>query len=326
MEDIGAKNLMREAGAGVPAPVHLSLRHVLGKVYLSNSTGPTTLPMLGRVCLITGANRGLGKATSTSLARLGATVLMLCRDKARGELASETVRRESGNVEVELVVADLASLASIRRAAAQIAEQHTALHVLVNNAGVNVSRRRESVDGFELTFAVNHLAPFLLTNLLRPVLEAGAPSRIVNVTSSFERLGRMHFEDLQLTRGYSATRAYTQSKLANALHTYELAQRLQGTGVTANCVHPGLVATDLMRDLPAWMRSLWGKLLLTPEKGARAVIHLAAAPELVLLSGQYFNRMRKARSSRRSRDAGLRKQLWRVSARMTDSGLDELAR
>lgn len=282
--------------------------------------------MFGRVCLITGANRGLGKATSTGLARLGATVLMLCRDRARGEQALESVRRDSGNEDVRLVVADLASFASIRLAAAQIAEQHAALHVLVNNAGVNAAHRRESVDGFELTFAVNHLAPFLLTNLLLPVLEAGAPSRIVNVTSCFEQLGRMPFHDLQLERGYTSTRAYTQSKLANALHTYELAERLLGRGVTANCVHPGLVATDIMRDLPGWMRWLWRTLLLTPEKGARPIIHLAAAPELVNMSGKYYDRMRKAYSSRRSRDAELRKWLWRVSAQMTGSELDDLPR
>jgi len=282
--------------------------------------------MLRRVCLITGANRGLGLATSTGLARLGATVLMLCRDAARGERALGTVRRDSGNDDVKLVVADLASLVSIRRAAAEIAEQHAVLHALVNNAGVNVARRRESVDGFELTFAVNHLAPFLLTNLLLPLLEAGAPARIVNVTSSFERLGRIHFDNLQLLRGYTATRAYTQSKLANVLHAYEIAERLRGTGVTANCVHPGLVATDLMRDLPGWLRSLWGKLLLTPEKGARGIIHLAAAPDLEAVSGQYFSRMKEARSSHRSHDVALRKQLWEISAQMTGSGHGDLPR
>lgn len=260
------------------------------------------------------------------LARLGATVIMLCRDSQRGEGAVAEVRSDSGNQDVELLVADLASLSSIRNAAVQIAERRAALHVLVNNAGVNVARRRESVDGFELTLAVNHLAPFLLTNLLLPLLQAGAPSRIVNLTSSFERLGRMHLSDLQLVHGYSATRAYTQSKLANALHTYELADRLQGTGVTANCVHPGLVATDLMRDLPRWMRALWGRLLLTPDKGARGVINLAVAPELANVSGEYFSRMRMTRSSPRSRDAGLGKQLWRISAQMTDSDLGNLSR
>lgn len=279
--------------------------------------------MFGRVCLVTGANRGLGKATSTGLARLGASVLMLCRNEALGQQALEIIRRDSGNDDVNLIVADLASLVSIRRAARQIAEQHAALHVLVNNAGVRVSRRRESVDGFELTFAVNYLAPFLLTNLLLPLLEAGAPSRIVNVTSSFEQLGRMHFDDLQLSRGYNATRAYTQSKLANALHTYELAERLKGTGVTANCVHPGLVATDLMRDLPRWVRSLWGRIFLTPEQGARAIVRLASAPEMVGVSGQYFSRMTKTRSSGRSQDAELRKHLWRVSAQLTNRGLGD---
>jgi NAD(P)-dependent dehydrogenase (short-subunit alcohol dehydrogenase family) len=273
--------------------------------------------MRGRVCVITGANRGIGRATALGLARRGATVVMLCRDPERGERAQDDVRRESGNPDVSLVVCDLASLASVRAAATVVAARHPAVHVLVNNAGVNVARRAESADGVELTFAVNHLGPFLLTNLLVPLLEAGAPSRVVNVTSTFERFGRIRFDDLQSARRYGAVRAYNQSKLATVLFTYELAERLAGTGVTANCVHPGLVATDLMRDWPRWLRALYEPFLLTPEHGARAVIHVATAPELEGVTGKYFHRARETRSSRRSYDVEARRRLWRVSEELT---------
>src|ERR671935_479990 len=202
------------------------------------NTSTSERSMRGRVCLITGANRGIGRATALELARLGATVVLLCRDAERCARAREEVRRESGNDKVTTVALDLASLASVREAAAEVARRFAAVHVLVNNAGVNRVRRAVSADGFEMTFAVNHLGPFLLTNLLVPLLRAGAPARVVTVTSRFERWGRIHFDDLQLARRYGATRAYTQSKLANVLFTYELAERLRGSGVTANCVHP----------------------------------------------------------------------------------------
>ena len=274
--------------------------------------------MRGRVCLVTGANRGIGKATALGLARLGATVVLLCRDTARGARALDEVRRESGNDAVALVAIDLGSFRSIRAAADEIRSRYSAVHVLVNNAGVNLARRAVSEDGFEMTLAVNHLGPFLFTGLLLPLLRAGAPSRIVNVTSKFERLGRIDFDDLQTTRRYSAVRAYNRSKLANVLFTYELAERLQGTGITVNCVHPGLVATDLMRDWPRWMRSLWEPFLLTPERGARAVVYLASSPAVSGVTGRFFvGEGRPGRSSRRSHDVEARKRLWRVSEELT---------
>ncbi|HVE77554.1 MAG TPA: SDR family NAD(P)-dependent oxidoreductase, partial [Gemmatimonadaceae bacterium] len=205
--------------------------------------------------------------------------------------------------------------------------RHGVVHVLVNNAGVNLVRRSVSADGFEMTLAVNHLAPFLLTKLLLPTLQAGAPSRIVNVTSALERLGRIRWDDLQSQRRYFGVRAYTQSKLATVMFTYELAERLAGTGVTANCVHPGLVATDLMRDLPRWMRAAYEPFLLTPEAGARGVVWLASAPEVAGVSGRYFSGRREKRSSRRSYDAEARRRLWAVSRELTGcGGADVLAR
>ena len=215
---------------------------------------------------------------------------------------------------------DLTSLASVRAAAAEVARRHPAIHVLVNNAGVNRARRGVSRDGFEMTFAVNHLGPFLLTNLLLPPLRAGAPSRIVTVTSWFERWALGAPREPRGGRRYVALDAYTRSKLANVLFTYHLAERLRGTGVTANCVHPGLVATDLMRDWPRWMRRLWERFLLTPEAGARPVIRLASDPGLADVTGVYFDRDRPARSSRRSYDVAARERLWRESAALTGVG------
>jgi retinol dehydrogenase 14 len=283
----------------------------------------STLSMQGRVCLITGANRGLGKATALGLARQGATVVILGRDAHRVALASDDVRRESGNLDVSYLVVDLGSLASVRKAADEVARRFGAIHVLVNNAGVNLARRVISPDGFEMTFAVNHLGPFLLTNLLLPLLRTGAPSRVVNVTSWFERLGRIDFDDIRGTRRrYRPLRAYYQSKLANVLFTYALAERLAGTGLTANCVDPGLAATDLLRDRtwwsPRWLQPLWRKLLLSPERGARAAIYAASAPELTGVTGRCFGGdTRPKRTSRRSHDATTSEWLWRVSEELT---------
>jgi NAD(P)-dependent dehydrogenase (short-subunit alcohol dehydrogenase family) len=278
---------------------------------------PVSEPSLrGRVCVVTGANRGIGKATAVGLARRGATVVMLCRDSERCRHAADDVQRATGRGDVAVLECDLASLAAVRRTAAALARRHPALHVLVNNAGVSLSRRATSADGFEMTFAVNHLGPFLLTDLLLPTLRAGAPARVINVASAVERLGRIHFDDLQLARRYGALRAYAQSKLANVLFTYELADRLAGTNVTVNCVHPGLVATDLLRDWPRWMRRLWEPFLRTPDEAARALVWLAAASELDGVTGRYFDGMRVARSSARSYDRAARSRLWQLSAEL----------
>ena len=204
-----------------------------------------TADLAGRICLVTGASNGLGEATALALAALGARVILICRDAARGARALEDVKRRTGNGGVELVLADLGSLASIERAAHLVAARHRRLDVLVNNAGLVTLRRTLTADGFEATFGVNHLGSFALTNRLLPLLRAGAPSRVVNVSSDAHRGVVLDFDDLQGERHYSFWTAYRRSKLANILFTAELARRLSGSGVTANALHPGAVRTGL---------------------------------------------------------------------------------
>lgn len=281
--------------------------------------------MHGRVCLVTGASRGLGKATALGLARLGATVVMLARDERLLSAARDDVAADSGNPHVSTVVADLASFDAVRTGAQEVTARHDALHVLVHNAGLNPTKRKLSADGIELTLAVNHLAPFLLTRELLPALRRGAPdrgARVVTVVSMFERFGRIAFDDLQGARRWIGPFAYTQSKLANVLFTYELAERLAGTGITANCVDPGLVATDLMREhvlfRPRWLKAVWARVLASPVAGARAAVHAASAPEIAAVTGRCFDRYgRHVRTSRQSRNPETRARLWTMSEKLT---------
>jgi NAD(P)-dependent dehydrogenase (short-subunit alcohol dehydrogenase family) len=204
----------------------------------------TRTNMQGKICLVTGANSGIGKATVMGLARQGATVIMVSRNAAKGEAARDELRAKSGNSAIDLLLADLSSQQSIRQLAENFKQRYTQLHVLINNAGGYYMKRQESPDGLEMTLAVNYLAPFLLTNLLLDTLKASAPARIINVSSTAQASNFIDMDDLQATKHYSGGRAYGQSKLAEVLFTYELARRLQGTGVTANCLHPGFVASN----------------------------------------------------------------------------------
>ena len=276
--------------------------------------------MRGKVCLVTGGSSGIGQATALGLANMGATVIVVGRDRSRGEAVVAEIKQKSNNDAVDLMLADLSSQASIRRLAEDLKDRYQQLHVLINNAGVFISKRTVTVDGIETTFAVNHLAPFLLTSLLLDVLKASAPARIINVTSSGERSGTINFDDLQGEGRYSGIRAYNQSKLAMILWTYELARKLEGTGVTANCVHPGVVVTNLGRGSSGsfgLLLRLMRPFFSSPEKGAETSIYLASSPEVEGVSGKYFAKKAEAKSSERSYDAATARRLWQVSAEMT---------
>jgi NAD(P)-dependent dehydrogenase (short-subunit alcohol dehydrogenase family) len=272
----------------------------------------------GKVCLVTGANAGIGKATALGLARMRATVVMICRDRDRGEAAQREIRQRSRNDRVELMICDLASQKSIEQFANEFKQHYDRLDVLVNNAGVLMRERSLNEDGIESTFAINHLGYFLLTNLLLDVLKrGGAKARIVNVASSAHKYGKIDISGWVIGRDYSAFSAYANSKLANVLFTYELARRLEGTGVTANCLHPGAVGTNLFRGLPRLLQALIALVTMGPERGARTSIYLASSLEAEGVSGRYFARRREEKSSESSYDRNAARQLWEVSEELT---------
>jgi NAD(P)-dependent dehydrogenase (short-subunit alcohol dehydrogenase family) len=269
-----------------------------------------------KVFLITGANAGIGRAAAERIAAAGGTVVLVCRDRARCDAARREIVTRTGNTRVETAIADLASQREVRHLADEIRTRFGRLDVLINNAGVITKTRELTEDGLERQFAVNHLAPFLLTRLLLPLLTESAPSRIITVASEAHREGRIDFDDLQGARSYRALRAYRQSKLANVLFTRELARRLQGTGVTANALHPGVVVSKLL--FGGWkIAKLARPFLKTPEEGAETVVYLALSPDVAGVSGQYFIDCRPAEPSRRAQDPEATRRLWEVSEELT---------
>ncbi len=273
--------------------------------------------LAGKLCIVTGANTGIGKETALGLARLGATVVMVCRDRERGEAAQREIKQKSGNSNVDLMLCDFSSQNSIRQFVRDFTERHNRLDVLVNNAGVVLRQHSMTEDGLESTFAINHLGYFLVTNLLLDVLKKSAPSRIVNVASTAHKYGKLDISGWPTGRNYSSFGAYANSKLANVLFTYELARRLKGSGVTSNCLHPGGVGTNLFRGLPAFMQTLIKLVTISPERGARTSIFLASSPEVEGVTGKYFARSKQQQSSVASRDEEAANILWEVSAELT---------
>ena len=276
--------------------------------------------MRGKVCLVTGATSGIGYVTARALAEMGATVIAVGRNREKGEAIVADIKRRSGSDTVAFMRADLSSQASIRALATTFTDQYDRLHVLVNNAGGIFATRETTVDGIEMTFALDHLAPFLLTELLLPTLKASAPARVVTVSSSAQAFGKINFDDLQGAKRYSAWRAYNQAKLANVLFTYELARRLAGTGVTATCLHPGLVATGFAQnngDLTQRLIKAGQVFMPSPEKGARTSIYLASSPLVEGVTGRYFVAKKPKTSSRRSYDEATARRLWEISEGLT---------
>ena len=274
-------------------------------------------PMAGRTVLITGATGGIGKATALGLARLGANVAITGRDHQRAEAAANEIHSAGGGRVLDFV-ADLSVQSEVRRLAGQVLETLPAIDVLLNNVGGYWHTRRVTADGLEHTFALNHLAPFLLTHLLLDRLKQSKAARVVNVSSNAQAMGRIDFDDLQGERSYSGARAYNQSKLANVLFTYELARRLPAGSVTANALHPGVVSTSFGAEDPGRALRLllpFGRpFMKTPDQGAATSIYVASAPELENVTGQFFADSKPKRSSRRSYDEGTAARLWRVSA------------
>jgi retinol dehydrogenase-14 len=277
----------------------------------------TTGPMAGKTVLVTGGTGGIGRATAAGLAALGARVAITGRDLARTRAAAADITAATGNTAVDTFAADMSSQAEVRRLAREILAAYPRLDVLVNNVGGFWSTRRVTPDGLEHTFAVNHLAGFLLTDLLLDRLKASAPARIVSVSSGAQRMGSMNFDDLQGEHGYSGQRAYNQSKLANVLFTYELARRLEGSGVTATVLHPGVVRTGFAADDPSavWkvLLPLIRPLLKSPEKGAATSIYLASSPQVEGVTGTYFVNCKPRTSSKSSYDRTTAARLWKVS-------------
>ena len=281
------------------------------------------LPLQDKVVMVTGASDGIGKVTARALAEMGAHVVMVCRPSAKAEAARQEIAEATSPGAVELLTADLSSQAEIRAVAAEFRERHERLHVLCNNAGLYVPERRLTADGLELTFALDHLGYFLLTHELREVLAASAPARIVNVSSEAHRGARIDFDDLQGERKFSAFRAYGQAKLGNVLFTYELARRLEGTGVTVNCLHPGVVRTGFGRDSHGAMKvalKLISPFMASPDKGAETSIYLASSPEVQGATGQYFAKCKPKKSSPLSYDRAVAQRLWEVSEKLTGVG------
>ena len=276
--------------------------------------------MQNKLCLITGATHGIGQAAATGIAQMGATVVIAGRDEARCQEVVARIKAETGNPNVDYLLADLSIQAQVRALASEFKSRYSRLDVLVNDAGVINFRRQLSPDGIEMNFALNHLAYFLLTNLLLDTLKASAPARVVNVSSNSHRGQHLDFENLELIHGYWAGTAYGRSKLANLYFTYELARRLEGMGVTVNAMHPGFVRTNMAANNGPLVRlflPLVHRNSLTPEQGARTVVYLASSPEVEGLTGKYFVREREVASDPVSHDEAAARKLWEISAQMT---------
>lgn len=272
--------------------------------------------MKGKVVVVTGGSSGIGASAALELARRGATVVAVGRDEKRLKGVSEKIRAVNPATAAEPLRADFASLSQVRGLAREVLERHPRIDVLVNNAGLVAGKRSLTEDGYELTFAVNHLAPFLLTNLLLERLIASAPARVVTTSSDAHRGGRIALDDLQAEHGWSSWRAYGSSKLANVLFTRALARRLEGKGVVANCLHPGVIRTRLGRGTALPIRLGWSAASLffkSPDTGAGTIVHLADSPEAGDVSGGYFVDSREARPSGRAQDDELGERLWEAS-------------
>lgn len=281
--------------------------------------------MKDKITLVTGATDGIGLVTARELARLGATVVLVGRSAEKTQAAVGAIKQETRNDQIDYIIGDLSLLAQVRQVAATFQRKYNRLHVLVNNAGAFLAKREVTSEGLEKTFALNHLNYFLLTNLLLETLKASAPARIVNVSSNAHMRAKLDFDDLQLAKQYNNFDPYSRSKLMNVMFTYAMARRLQGTGVTANALHPGFVATQFGRNNAGFIRFLLPIVqrfgARTPEQGARTSLYLATSPAVEGVTGKYFDEdQHDVRSNPVSYDEAAQERLWEISAKITGLG------
>ena len=276
--------------------------------------------MKGKTVVVTGANSGIGYESALAIARMGAKVIMTARDEKRGQEALASVRSKAMNDNVELILCDFSSLKQVRALADEIIKKCPKLDVLVNNAGKIFGSRMLTQDGFEWTFGVNHLAPFLLTNLLLPLLKKSVPSRVVNTASVAHNFGHINFDDIMSEKGYNDMKAYSQSKLANVLFSLELSKRLQGAGVTSNSLHPGVVNTHFAESGSAvnnWFYKVFGFMMESPASGARTTVYLATSKDVEGVTGKYFSGRKVSKTSREGADEAVALKLWELSGKLT---------
>ncbi len=271
------------------------------------------MELKNKTAIITGATSGIGRVTAMAIAREGARLVLPVRSIEKGKALKEEIEKETGNTSIEIMHCNLASLDSVRQFAEDFQKKHDKLHLLINNAGLWEAKRKESDDGIEMNFAVNHLAPFLMTSLLLDTIKKSAPARIVSVASTAHKYGKMRFNDLEGKKSWGSMQSYAQSKLANILFTRRLAKDLEGSGVTANCLHPGVVNTQLFNKLPGFIQKVSSFFMITPEKGAQTSIYLATSPEVENITGEYFDKKKIAKTTAHARDMQVADTLWEAS-------------
>jgi len=271
------------------------------------------MELQNKTAIITGATSGIGRVTAIAIAREGARLVLPVRSIEKGKALQDEIEKETGNTSIEIMHCNLASLDSVRKFSEDFQKKYDKLHLLINNAGLWESKRKESDDGFEMNFAVNHLAPFLMTNLLLDTIKKSAPARIIGVSSTAHKYGKMRFSDLEGKKSWGSMQSYGQSKLANILFTRRLAKELEGSGVTANCLHPGVVNTQLFNKLPGFIQKVSSLFMITPEKGAQTSIYLATSPEVENITGEYFDKKKIAKTTAHARDMQVADTLWEAS-------------
>ena len=282
----------------------------------TNKTAGATPDLTGKIALVTGATAGIGLITAEALARMGATVVIVSRSEEKCGNVVAQIQANTGNTRVEYIAGDLSAMTQVRAVAAEFLRRYDRLHILVNNAGAFINDRQVSADGYEMTFALNHLNYFYLTQLLQDTLIASAPARIVNVSSDAHRGGKINFDDLMSEKSYSGFGVYSMTKLANVLFTNELAQRLEGSGVTANSLHPGFVATNFGKNnggIVGLFMPVVQLFAINPEKGAETSIHLAASPDVEGVTGKYFTKKMPVQPAKAALDVSVQRRLWEVS-------------